>query len=69
MLSPTVMNPAEDAIPLEVIDDNTLKMVGGSGGNSYGEPVPYEFDDNGAVVRIRGNSGMTMTPFRHDAAE
>jgi CubicO group peptidase (beta-lactamase class C family) len=68
MLNPTVVNPAEDAIPLEVIDDNTLKMVGGSGGNSYGEPVPYEFDDNGAVVRIRGNSGMTMTPFRHDTA-
>jgi CubicO group peptidase (beta-lactamase class C family) len=68
MLSPTVVNPAEEAIPLEVIDNTTLKMVGGSGGNSYGEPVPYEFDNTGATVRIRGNSGATMTPFRHDAA-
>jgi CubicO group peptidase (beta-lactamase class C family) len=67
MLSPTVMNPAEDAIPLEVLDDTTLKMVGGSGGNSYGEAVPYEFDESGAVLRLRGNSGVTMTPFRHDA--
>lgn len=69
MLGPTLMNPAEDAIPLEVVDDTTLKMVGGSGSNSYGEPVPYEFDRSGTVVRIRGNSGMTMTPFRHDAAD
>lgn len=67
MVDPTLMNPAEDAIPLEVVDDTTLKMVGGSGGNSYGEPVPYEFDERGDVVRIRGNSAATLRPFRHDA--
>ena len=68
MVDPTAGNPAEDAIPLEVVDDTTLKMVGGSGGNSYGEPVPYEFGADGAVVRMRGNSALAMTPFRHDGS-
>lgn len=69
MLNPTLMNPAEAAIPLEVIDDTTLKMVGGDGGNSYGELVPYEFDDAGEVVWLRGNSSATMRPFRHGATQ
>jgi CubicO group peptidase (beta-lactamase class C family) len=60
---PTAPDPAEDAAPLEVIDDNTLKIVGGRGGNAYGETMRYSFDADGAVRSVRGDSGMTMTPF------
>jgi CubicO group peptidase (beta-lactamase class C family) len=63
-ISPTGPNPAEDAAPLEVVDDSTLKIVGGRGGNSYGELMTYEFDDDGSVRTVRGNSAMSMTPFR-----
>lgn len=63
LLSPTAPNPAEDAVPLEVIDDASLRIVGGSGGGSYGERVRLEFDEDGSARRIRAESGMTMTRF------
>jgi CubicO group peptidase (beta-lactamase class C family) len=70
-ISPTGPNPAEDAAPLEVVDDSTLKIVGGRGGNSYGELMTYEFDADGSVRTVRGNSAMSMTPFHipPDSAE
>jgi CubicO group peptidase (beta-lactamase class C family) len=63
LLSPTAPNPAEDAVPLEVIDDASLRIVGGSGGGSYGEQVRLEFDEDGSARSIRAESGMTMTRF------
>jgi CubicO group peptidase (beta-lactamase class C family) len=63
-VNPAAADPVEDAAPLEVIDDSTLKIVGGRGGNSYGETMRYEFDADGTVRSLRGDSGMTMTPFR-----
>jgi Beta-lactamase class C and other penicillin binding proteins len=65
-LDPTADNPADDAAPLEVVDDRTLKVVGGRGGNSYGEPMRYEFDAAGRVRSMRGDSAVTMTPFAVD---
>lgn len=62
-VTPSATNPAEDAVPLDVIDESTLKMVGGHGGNSYGELITYEFDTDGSIRSVRGNSAMTMTPF------
>lgn len=63
-LSPAGPNPAENAAPLEVVDDSTLKIVGGRGGNSYGELMSYEFDEDGSVRTVRGDSAVSMTPFR-----
>ncbi len=62
-VAPAEPDPAEDAAGLEVVDDRTLRIVGGRGGNSYGELMRYEFDAHDAVVTMRGDSGMTMTPF------
>jgi CubicO group peptidase (beta-lactamase class C family) len=62
-VNPAAPDPAEDAAPLEVVDDNTLKIVGGRGGNSYGEYMRYEFEADGSVARLRADSGMTTTPF------
>ncbi|MDQ2956728.1 MAG: beta-lactamase family protein [Actinomycetota bacterium] len=62
-VNPTAINPAEDPVPLEVVDDTTLKIVGGPGGGSIGELMHYEFADDGSIRTVRGGSGMTMTPF------
>jgi CubicO group peptidase (beta-lactamase class C family) len=62
-INPTDPDPAENAAPLEVVDDKTLKIVGGRGGNSLGELMRYEFAADGSVARVRGDSGMSMTPW------
>jgi D-alanyl-D-alanine carboxypeptidase len=64
LLNPTLVNPADDTVALEVVDANTLKMVSGPGGGSVGEPVRYEFSTEGSVRSVRGGSGMTMRPFQ-----
>lgn len=63
-IDPTAPQPAEDAVPLDVLDDHTLRIAGGRGGNSYGESMRYEFAADGSVVSLRGESGMTLRPFR-----
>lgn len=62
-LHPDALNPAEDAAPLEVVDDTTLKIVGGSGGNSYGELMRFEFNPDGSVRCLRADSGKTVLPW------
>jgi hypothetical protein len=62
-LDPTAPQPAEDAVPLEVIDDRTLLIAGGRSGNSYGERMRYEFAPDGTATDLRGESGMTSRPF------
>jgi CubicO group peptidase (beta-lactamase class C family) len=64
LLNPTLVNPADDPVALEVLDPNTLKMVSGPGGGSIGEPMRYEFSAGGDIRSVRGGSGMTMRPFR-----
>jgi CubicO group peptidase (beta-lactamase class C family) len=62
-LNPTLANPADDAVALEVVDERTLKMVSGPGSGSVGELMHYEFDPDGSVRSMRGGSGTSMQPF------
>ncbi|HEU5269880.1 MAG TPA: serine hydrolase domain-containing protein [Jatrophihabitans sp.] len=62
-INPTVVNPADDPVALEVVDDTTLKAVSGPGGGSIGEPMRYEFAPDGSIGSVRGGSGMTLRPF------
>lgn len=62
-LSPAAVDPAEDAVPLEVVGDSELRIAGGRGGNAYGETMRFERADDGTVRSVRADSGMTMQPF------
>jgi hypothetical protein len=66
-LNPTLANPADDAVALEVLDERTLKMVSGPGSGSVGELMHYEFDPDGSVRSMRGGSGTSMQPFAQPA--
>jgi CubicO group peptidase (beta-lactamase class C family) len=66
-INPTLVNPADDPVALEVVAENTLKMVSGSGGGSIGEPMRYEFAPDGSISSVRGGSGMTLRPFEQPA--
>lgn len=63
-VDPTAPDPTDEAAALEVVDDTTLRIVGGRGGNSYGELMRYEFNADGTVRSLRADSGATVTPFR-----
>ena len=62
-INPTAANPGDDPTPLEVVDDSTLKIVGGPGGGSRGEYFRYDFSPDGDIRSVRGVSGVSMTPF------
>lgn len=62
-IDPAADDPADDAVPLEVIDATSLRIAGGRGGNSYGERMRYTFAPSGMVESVRGESGMSMVPF------
>lgn len=62
-LDPTKADPTADPAELEVADGTSLRIVGGFGGNSYGERMPYSFASDEAVLSLRGNSAMTYEPF------
>jgi hypothetical protein len=62
-VDPAADDPADDAVPLEVLDDTGLRIAGGRGGNSYGETMRYAFAADGQVQSVRGESGMSMLPF------
>ncbi|MGI8665133.1 MAG: serine hydrolase domain-containing protein [Jatrophihabitans sp.] len=63
LLNPAVADPTDDPAPLEVIDADTLKIVGGPGGGSPGEFVRYHRGTDGSIRSVRGVSALTMTPF------
>ncbi len=67
LVNPTLANPADDPVALEVVDQNTLMMVSGFGGGSIGEPMHYDFASDGSVRSVRGGSGMSMRPFQQPA--
>ena len=62
LLDPAAVDPVEDAVELDVVDDTTLRMVGGKGFGSYGEPVRYPFAADGTVQSVRASSAVTLTP-------
>ena len=61
-LHPTLPDPTEDAAELEVVDDDTLRIAGGSGFGSFGETIRYTFGADGSVTSIRAESASTMVP-------
>ena len=60
ILPPAQDDPAGMAIELDVIDETTLKRVGGSKFGSRGENLTYHFGKKGNVNKITG--GHTMLP-------
>jgi hypothetical protein len=63
LLKPTVADPTDKAVELDVVDDVTLRVAGGGTGfGSYGEPLTYTFDGQGEVSTVRIDSGMTFVP-------
>lgn len=61
-LSPSLANPAADAIEMEIVSDSELKAVGDKGFGGYGELMRYEFDEYGQIACVWGASGMRMVP-------
>ena len=53
MLQPYDLDPAKNAIALSVIDGNTLRVDGGTGGNQYREPMVFTFDPSGKIASVR----------------
>jgi CubicO group peptidase (beta-lactamase class C family) len=60
-LTPTAPDPTSTAVPLEIVDDSTLRFAGGFDG-SYGEPMTFAFDADGRVTSMRGLIGTTHVP-------
>lgn len=59
-LPPAQDDPANMAVELEVVDDSTLKRVGGSKFGSRGELLAFHFTKSGKMSKITG--GHTMLP-------
>lgn len=63
LLKPTTADPTDKVVELDVVDDVTLRVAGGGTGfGSYGEPLTYTFDAQGAVSTVRMDSGLTFVP-------
>ena len=62
LLNPMGANPADQAAELELVDDTTLRIIGGRGYGSYGEPVTYTFGEDGAIRSVRALSRLTYLP-------
>ena len=60
ILPPAQNDPADMAIELEVIDDKTVKRVGGSKFGARGEDLTYHFGKKGNITKVTG--GHTMVP-------
>lgn len=59
-ISPSLDDPASMATELEVMDDSTLKRVGGSKYGSRGESMTFHFTKKDEVKKVTG--GHTMVP-------
>jgi CubicO group peptidase (beta-lactamase class C family) len=57
LMDPAAAEISEDAAVLEVVDDRTVRLAGGSGFGSYGEELTLEEVEG--QTRLRGESGMT----------
>jgi len=62
-IAPTLPDPLLSPITFEVVDDDTLRVIAGSGYGALGERWRYERDDDGRVSSIRAGGGMTMWPY------
>lgn len=61
LLTPTAADPTAAVQELEVVDEDTLRVVSGPGYASVGEAMALQRDDDGtgAVRTLRSGSGMT----------
>lgn len=59
-IDPTM--PIPDPHLMEIVDADTLRLVGGPGYGSVGERYTVERDGIGVVVSVRGGSGMESRP-------
>ncbi len=66
-LDPTSDDPSEAPVDLVVEDEWRLRMTGGSGYGSHGEPLEYVVTD-GLVSALRGSSGSTWQPIEQVTA-
>lgn len=62
LLSPSLDDPASEAVEVEPVSDTELRVIGDRGFGGYGEVMRYTFRDDGSVDWIRGPSGMRMVP-------
>lgn len=58
LLDPSEELPGDEPIPLEVVDDATLRVTGGRGGGSLGELMRYTFDEQGAIATVKADTSM-----------
>ena len=59
-LSPMQNDPASMAVELEIVDESTLKRVGGSKFGSRGENLAFQFTKSGKIRKVNG--GHTLVP-------
>ena len=59
--SPAAPSPIDEPVELAVIDEDTLRIMGGSPYGSVGEQFRYERDANGKVVSLF-TGGMQTWP-------
>lgn len=59
-LTPSLDSPASMAIELEIVNDTTLKRVGGAKFGARGENLTYHFAKSGKIKKVTG--GHTMLP-------
>ena len=52
--------PTAAAIPLEYVDDSTLRVAGGPGYGALGEPMHHRFTPSGAVKSVDGPGGTVV---------
>lgn len=62
MLTPTLPNPASEAVELEVMSETELMVVGDKGFGGYHESMRYTFRKDGKVKQIRGATGSKLVP-------
>jgi CubicO group peptidase (beta-lactamase class C family) len=65
LLDPTADDPSAAVTRLSVVDERRLRMDNGPGYGSVGEEIEYDFDSSGAIVSVRGPSGLTAWPLEH----
>ena len=61
-IHPGAPTPLDGVDELEVTGEATLRIAKGNGFGSVGETIFVDFDEAGAVSRIRGGGGMSMWP-------
>ena len=69
LVDPAADDPTEVTTRLDIVDGRRLRISDTSGYGSFGEELEFDFAADGAIVSVRGGSGMTWWPLdRFDVA-